>query len=122
MPKDFITINQQAAGALARRGAGVLVAQITERTAMHARTLAPGSMKHHIRAIYKSGVMGIVMCDHPASLYVMQGTNPHDIRPRNKSVLRFEVRGRVVYTKLVHHPGNRPNPFLWEALMHAKML
>lgn len=47
---------------------------------------------------------------------VNDGTRPHAIRPKNASVLRFVVGGRVVYAKVVHHPGTRANPFLDRAL------
>lgn len=47
---------------------------------------------------------------------VNDGTRPHVIRPKNASVLRFVVGGRVVYAKVVHHPGTRANPFLDRAL------
>jgi hypothetical protein len=63
------------------------------------------------------------------------GTAPHDIRPKagegfqgpmrqgqsrrdkadigtNRSALRFVVGGRVVFAKVVHHPGTSPDPFL----------
>lgn len=35
------------------------------------------------------------------------GARPHEIRPRRKQVLRFVADGRVVYARVVHHPGNR---------------
>lgn len=47
---------------------------------------------------------------------VNDGTRPHVIRPKNASVLRFVVGGRVVYARVVHHPGTRANPFLDRAL------
>lgn len=48
--------------------------------------------------------------------FVNDGTRPHIIRPKNKQYLRFTVGGRVVYAKVVHHPGTKPNPFLDRAL------
>lgn len=47
---------------------------------------------------------------------VNDGTRPHIIRPRNAQALRFRIGGRVVYAKVVHHPGTRANPFLDRAL------
>ena len=35
------------------------------------------------------------------------GARPHVIRPVKASVLRFVMDGRVVYAKVVHHPGNK---------------
>ena len=48
--------------------------------------------------------------------FVNDGTAPHIIRPRRAQALRFVVGGRVVFAKVVHHPGTRGNPFLDRAL------
>jgi len=48
--------------------------------------------------------------------YVNDGTRPHIIRPRTKQVLRFKVGGRIVYARVVHHPGTKAQPFLDRAL------
>jgi HK97 gp10 family phage protein len=48
--------------------------------------------------------------------FVNDGTRPHQIRPRNRQVLRFQVGGRTVFAKVVNHPGTRPRPFLDRAL------
>lgn len=47
---------------------------------------------------------------------VHDGTRPHVIRPVRARVLRFTVGGRVVYAKVVHHPGTRARPFLDRAV------
>lgn len=47
---------------------------------------------------------------------VHDGTRPHIIRPRRAQALRFRVGGRVVYARVVHHPGTRARPFLDRAL------
>lgn len=48
---------------------------------------------------------------------VNDGTRPHVIRPRRADgVLRFRVGGRVVYARVVNHPGTRARPFLDRAL------
>lgn len=44
------------------------------------------------------------------------GTRPHVIRPRTKQVLRFRVGGRVVFARVVNHPGTKARPFLDRAL------
>lgn len=49
-----------------------------------------------------------------------QGSRPHEIVPRNATVLRFEVGGTVVFTRHVNHPGTRANPFLRNALSAAR--
>jgi hypothetical protein len=48
----------------------------------------------------------------PYFLYFIEGTGPHQIRPRYASVLRFQSGTDVVFTKLVNHPGTKPNDLL----------
>ena len=125
MAKDFITIDPQAAAVLARKSAGPMVASVTLKAAAHARLEAPGTMKQHIRVIVTQSVanpLGIVMCDHPATSFVIYGTAPHEIRPRTKKVLKFETKGGTVYARVVHHPGTKPNNFLMRALLAARSL
>jgi hypothetical protein len=47
---------------------------------------------------------------------VHNGTRPHIIRPTRAKALRFTIGGRVVYAKVVHHPGTKGKPFLDRAL------
>lgn len=47
---------------------------------------------------------------------VNDGTRPHIIRPRRARALRFTVNGRVVFARVVNHPGTKPRPFLDRAL------
>jgi hypothetical protein len=51
--------------------------------------------------------------------YVLAGTSPHLIRPRNRQVLRFMAGGAIVFTTLVRHPGTAPNNFMLRALPEA---
>lgn len=44
------------------------------------------------------------------------GTKPHIIRPVRAKMLRFEVAGKVVFARLVNHPGYQPqSDFVKEA-------
>ena len=45
-----------------------------------------------------------------------EGTKPHIITPDRAEVLRFSSRGRVVYTRIVRHPGTKPNKYLADNL------
>jgi HK97 gp10 family phage protein len=57
----------------------------------------------------------------PYANYVINGTAPHEIRPVNASVLVFKAAdGKLVFTKLVRHPGTKPNRFLQEAVEKAR--
>lgn len=94
-----------------------------ERVQRAAETLAPGSMGRGIRTRidYRTdGAVGVITSTHPATIYVVNGTRPHIIRPRRPGgVLRFTIGGRVVYARFVNHPGTRPNGFMIEALRQA---
>ncbi|MFE7530877.1 hypothetical protein ACFU7Y_34960 [Kitasatospora sp. NPDC057542] len=67
-----------------------------------------------------SGLQGAIVSAHQATRFVLDGTRPHIIRPRNRRALRFEVAAQVVYARLVHHPGTRPNNFLGRALREGR--
>jgi hypothetical protein len=56
------------------------------------------------------------------TLFVELGTRPHLIRPVNASVLAFQsgTSGNMVFTKLVHHPGTKPNPFVAKTAMETR--
>ena len=57
----------------------------------------------------------------PYACYVINGTAPHEIRPVNASVMAFKADdGELVFTKLVRHPGTKPNRFLDEAVEKAR--
>ncbi|MEU3862656.1 hypothetical protein AB0F03_36000 [Streptomyces sp. NPDC028722] len=92
----------------------------TERIARIAAAEAPGSMGRYIDWEIQQGprgLEGVIHSRHHATLFVLHGTRPHLIRPRRRTgVLRFEVGGEVVYTRLVRHLGSRPNNFLGRAL------
>lgn len=112
MAKDFVTVDPRKGMLLAQRSSVALVAQTTERVAMAARALAPGSMKHHIRTVPGAGI-GLVISDHPATTFVIYKTKPHPIYPKKPGgVLRFKVNNQVVFARMVNHPGNQhPNNF-----------
>jgi hypothetical protein len=45
-----------------------------------------------------------------------EGTRPHIITPDRAQALRFTSGSRVVYSRLVRHPGTKPNKFLADNL------
>lgn len=126
MAKDFVTLTPDQLGIarLKRSAAKAAVPVKTQQVAMRARMLAPGGMKDNIRVINKGGAqpIGIIMVEHPAASFVLHGTRPHEIRPRNRKMLKFEVSGTTVFARLVHHPGTKPNNFLMKALIASKTL
>ncbi|WNZ30041.1 MAG: hypothetical protein IAX21_04095 [Candidatus Bathyarchaeota archaeon] len=57
----------------------------------------------------------------PYAKFVIEGTRPHEIHPAGANVLIFKAKsGDLVFTKLVQHPGTKPNPFLQRAVDKAR--
>lgn len=54
--------------------------------------------------------------DHPIALLHHEGTSPHEIVPKDATVLRFTVGGTVIFATRVSHPGTKPNRYLTDAL------
>ncbi|WP_327415386.1 hypothetical protein [Streptomyces sp. NBC_01233] len=95
----------------------------TRRVAGIAERRAPGSMGDYVSWTIEEGprgLQGVITCDHPAVLYVLDGTRPHVIRPRRAKALRFDMGGRTVFAKKVNHPGTRANNFLGDALREGR--
>jgi hypothetical protein len=97
--------------------------QRADRTATAARQFAPGSMSERIPQPQversASGPSATIRVHHDAVGYVINGTAPHQIRPRTRQALRFTVGGRIVFAKLVNHPGTQADDFLNKALPTA---
>lgn len=52
----------------------------------------------------------------PYAAYVEFGTRPHEIRPKKEGgVLVFRSQGRLVYARVVQHPGTKAQPFIRES-------
>jgi HK97 gp10 family phage protein len=57
----------------------------------------------------------------PYAIHIIKGTAPHEIRSVNANVLAFKAAGGdMVFTRLVRHPGTRPNPFMQRAVDKAR--
>lgn len=98
--------------------------QRADRTATAARQFAPGSMSERIPPPQvergASGPSATIRVHHDAVGYIINGTAPHQIRPRPpKRALRFTVGGRIVFAAAVNHPGTKQNDFLNKALPTA---
>lgn len=48
----------------------------------------------------------------PYAWDVEYGTKPHIIEAKPGKVLRFEAGGKVIYTRKVHHPGTKAQPYV----------
>lgn len=94
-------------GEIARAAARV---QVGKRTGL----LAASIYVHQSSAVY--GQEMTIGSKHPRALMVHEGTRPHLILPRAGGVLRFSSKGRIVYSRLVKHPGTKPNKYLADTL------
>lgn len=108
---------RQAPGAQAQLDAAAMRFLLTRarRVQRNARRMAPGRMGRRVNAVVV-GKHVRIESSHPATLYVIKGTRPHIIRPRYRKVLKFNVSGRTVFARVVHHPGTKKNDFLTKAL------
>ena len=73
------------------------------------------SIRKHVREFE-----GYVGPTAPHAIYVEYGTRPHTISAVNARVLAFEVRGRMIFTPIVRHPGTKPQPFMRETAAEVK--
>ena len=65
---------------------------------------------------YRDGSIEVISTN-PNTEFVHNGTPRHLIRPRRANgMLRFRMNGRVVFARVVNHPGYEGNPFLTDAL------
>lgn len=62
------------------------------------------------------GVIGTIGSDDKIAYLHHEGTKAHVIIPRFKKTLRFVQHGKIVYAKIVHHPGTKPNRYLTDNL------
>lgn len=51
----------------------------------------------------------------PHAEFVLLGSRPHEIRPKNKKALRWPVGSKFRFAKLVRHPGYIGDPYLFAA-------
>lgn len=73
-----------------------------------------GNLRQNIMFGMRSKLSGVVESRAPYSVFVHEGTRPHEIRVKNKKVLANKRTGQVFGQK-VNHPGTAPNPFLVRA-------
>lgn len=74
------------------------------------------SISYRVSVGSRGGVTGTVLADHKIATMHHNGTRPHIIMARKAETLRFKSRGKIVYAKVVRHPGTRPNRYLTDSL------
>ena len=106
------------------RGASRSELETTARQVMNrAKVLAPvdtGRLRASIRIEARRTLtlrsVFTIGSDVEYAQMVHDGTRPHIIRPKRAQALRFRIGGRIVYAKVVHHPGTKARPFLDRAM------
>jgi hypothetical protein len=48
----------------------------------------------------------------PHAAFVIQGTRPHGIAPKNKKALRWAGPNGFIFSKFVNHPGYKGDPYM----------
>jgi len=82
----------------------------------------PGYLKANLRITLWPGINLEMQVGAVTSYatFVHQGAKPHKITARPPKLLTFPGKGgKIVAVQSVNHPGNKPNPFLWKALLVA---
>ena len=109
---------EEAASRFDSKLLGLLVERLAEVAYFEAFYGAPWRSGNLARSIVKEveADSAVIRVLARYGIYVVSGTVPHVIRPAGASCLAFRARsGTMVFTRLVRHPGTKPNPFLEEA-------
>lgn len=117
-----IRLNPQAVRAELTRLTRRPVADVADQVVAQAKLNAPvqtGYLRNSIRKVPTFNARGPAFRVEATANYapfVEEDTRPHVIRPRHGKVLKFRIGGRVVYAKIVHHPGTKGQHFLAKAV------
>lgn len=103
LENDVINQTSQIAYDSAQRGAG--------------RHIKTGAL---FQSLYNRAITGGRSVGHdplraPHALFVVGGTKPHQIKPKNKKALRWVGPNGFVFAKTVNHPGYRGDDYMKEA-------
>ena len=109
---------EEAANRFDSKLLGLLIDRLAEIAYFEAFYGAPWKSGNLARSIVKEveADSAVIRVLARYGIYVVGGTAPHVIRPAGASCLAFRARsGEIVFTRLVRHPGTKPNPFLERA-------
>lgn len=94
-------------------------AQRLQRLARRQVGVETGALRRSIHVSFRRSLVGpewLIGSENRIALLHHNGAKPHIITPKRARVLRFSSKGRIVYARLVHHPGTRPNRYLTDNL------
>jgi hypothetical protein len=119
-PAKIATFVRDGGGPILRR-----LVEDGERVKVEARRLVgvkTGNLRDHIvKRVYEvdgAPAVAVGVDKVPYALMHHEGTVPHEIWARRAPLLVFRAKsGQLVFTRMVHHPGTKPNRFLTDALV-----
>lgn len=114
--RKFLLLHEAAVTSELERAGKVGVAYVQTKPGFTPRT---GALQKATTAkVIRTARGGIVRLQNPEAhaSSIDKGARPHIIRARSGGVLRFVGRGgALVFTRIVHHPGNKAYHFLSNA-------
>lgn len=100
---------------------GEYITKLSRETAERARRQAgidTGALRASIdyRVYLRGHIVGRIGSDNKIAFLHHEGTKPHLIKPKNKAVKFSGSGGKVIYRKIIRHPGTAPNRYLTDSL------
>jgi hypothetical protein len=74
----------------------------------------------YVTVATQAEVVGVLESTADTSVFLNDGTRPHEIVPRSAKALRFETDGKVVFAARAQHPGTAPDPFFDHGVARAE--
>lgn len=112
LSRELLPILHRRLSSIQRRVANQARADVPVRTGNLGRSIR----EDNTRTTGPYSVAGGVTAHTHYAAAVHEGSRPHIIRPRRPGGwLRFNVGNRVVFARMVRHPGTRARPFLRNA-------
>lgn len=93
----------------------LIIQKVAMREAPVNKQTGGGNLRQKIKTKMITKLSGVVESLAPYSIFVHEGTRPHDIRPVVAKGLANKRTGEY-FGKLVHHPGTRANPYFARAV------
>jgi hypothetical protein len=97
----------------------LIIQNVAMREAPVNKQTGGGTLRQNIKGRMITKLSGVVESLAPYSIFVHEGTRPHDIRPIKARGLANKRTGEY-FGKLVHHPGTRANPYFARAAEKAQ--
>jgi hypothetical protein len=117
-------LERQLADARSRAMARAVEAGAEEARTRHRFQSRSGATVAGIRGfvtlVSQAETVGVLESASEVSVFLNDGTGPHEILPRDAKALRFATGGRVVFAARAHHPGTQADPFFDHGVERAE--